>query len=121
MNARGKSGEDLALRYLESKGFALLCRNYRSRYGEIDMILENGEYIVFVEVKARGARALDSPGASVTPAKQRKIIQTALLYLAERPSSRQPRFDVVEIVYSDGAGPEISHLENAFFAEGAGF
>lgn len=115
-NSSGKTGEDRAAEFLAEKGFRLLCRNYRSRFGEIDIIAENGRYLLFVEVKTRESGALTGPLEAVTPAKQRKIAKTALLYLESHPTKLQPRFDVIGIETSgkDRRILSVRHIENAF-------
>ena len=92
-------------------------RNYRSRFGEIDIIAANKQYILFVEVKTRSGKMLDRPAAWVTTAKQHKIIKTAALYLQYCELELQPRFDVAEIYAPQGMStrePEFCYWENAF-------
>lgn len=103
--------------YLERKGFRILDRGYRSRYGEIDLIVRNDRFLVFVEVKLRKnanfARAMEY----VDHRKQEKLRITAEFYLAEHPTLLQPRFDVIELYAPWGIqtrSPEIYHLEDAF-------
>ena len=115
-NSSGKAGEDRAAEYLSEKGFRILSRNYRSRFGEIDLIAEDGRYLLFVEVKTRESGAPVGPLEAVAPAKRRKIAKTALFYLESHPTKLQPRFDVIAVETARG-GPEIlsvRHLENAF-------
>ena len=114
-SAIGKMGEDYTAQVLEGRGFTILHRNYHSRYGEIDLIGENGEYLVFVEVKARKPQAMSSPLESVTPQKQRRLILTAQTYLAEHPTEKQPRFDVAGVEIQEGRVVRLEYLENAFF------
>lgn len=111
----GINGEDDALRYLTGKGYELVVRNFRAERGEIDIIMKDGGDIVFVEVKARDINSLARPSESVTLRKQKKLIQTALIYMQKTSCGLQPRFDIVEVVY-DPAIPEpaITHFENAF-------
>ena len=120
--SRGAAGEVLAARYLRKKGYQLLAANYRSRFGEIDIIAADEKYIAFVEVKLRGDAAIYTPQEAVTPAKQQKIICTALLYMQMYPSDLQPRFDVISIV-TDGKDPmkvrSLTHLPAAFDAGSA--
>ncbi len=115
--SKGAAGEVLAARYLRDKGYELLGANYRSRFGEIDIIAADDTYIVFVEVKSRSQNAYYTPREAVTATKQQRIIKTALLYLAEYPDERQPRFDVVEIVTEAGQPMKVlslDHLESAY-------
>jgi len=116
-NASGKIGEDYAAQFLTKKGYRVVARNYRSRFGEIDLIAENKEYIVFAEVKTRDKHYTVSPLEAVTAGKQKKIIKTALFYLQSSKTALQPRFDVIGIVTA--ADPfsvlSVEHIENAFF------
>lgn len=117
----GVLGERAAADYLTAHGYKIRERNFRSRFGEIDLIATKGPYLCFVEVKTRGTRAIARPAASVTASKQRKILLTAEYYIARHRhllerSGLQPRFDVAE-VYADAAGPsgpKIQYIENAF-------
>ena len=119
-NGSGAVGEDAAADYLAAKGYRIVERNYRTRFGEIDIIAESGQYILFTEIKTRQKDSMVSPFEAVTPAKQRRITKTALLYLQTHRVSLQPRFDVIGITMSEDGGSvqTISHLENAFAAKG---
>ena len=118
--SRGKLGEDITTDYLCKNDFEIVARNYRSRYGEIDIIAKNSEFIAFVEVKARNEKALERPAAAGTSAKRRKIIQTALIFLSEFEYDLQPRFDVCEITIDNRTNMliELNYIENAFDTEG---
>lgn len=109
----GSEGESLAARYLKRQGYTIVGQNFSCRYGEIDVIARQGDYIVFVEVKTRKNDAFAQPREFVTPAKQERIRKTALLWLQQNDLDLQPRFDVIEIL-GEGKHPEIRHLENAF-------
>ncbi len=119
--SRGAIGEVMAARFLRDKKWTIIASNYRCRFGEIDMIAQDGSYIVFVEVKTRARGALVSPAEAVTRDKQRKLIKTAGLFLQRYPSKYQPRFDVVE-VWTEKEDPlsvsEINHIIGAYEAEG---
>ena len=112
----GALGEDAAARLLEQSGYRILERNYRCRLGEVDLIAEQGALLVFVEVRTRATAAFGGPAATVTRAKQRKVIAAARDFLARwRGPERGVRFDVVSVV--DGpAGPVLEHLPAAFEA-----
>jgi len=115
--ARGKWGEALALKYLTDRGYCAVCEGYRSRFGEIDLIVKDRAFLVFVEVKLRKNANFAYAREYVGKDKQRKIIATASLWLASHKTQLQPRFDVIEIYASDGENtesPEIIHIENAF-------
>ncbi len=106
----GLRGEETAEEYLTGKGMACLERRYRSRCGEIDLIMQDGETIVFVEVKTRRNGAPGSGMMSVNAAKQRRVTNAAMLYLMNsRLLGRPVRFDVVEI-NSD----RLIHVRDAF-------
>lgn len=96
--SKGAIGETIAARFLRDKKYTILAANYRCRFGEIDIIAADRSYIAFVEVKTRRADALYTPREAVTAAKQRRILQTAAVYLSRNPIERQPRFDVIEVV-----------------------
>ena len=113
----GRAGEEIIAKHLLNKGFKIIKRNYRCKCGEIDIIAENKEYIVFTEVKTRGKNSFAAPSAFVTAAKQRKILKTAAYYLMTNPSALQPRFDIGEVLYSDGKA-EVNYIENAFIQGG---
>lgn len=109
--AKGVMGENAACDYLIQKGMQLLQRRYRSPYGEIDLILLHHSVLVFTEVKARETLGRMDAQYAVTPAKQRRLIQTARCYLGEHPeyTSCVIRFDVITVA-RDG----ILHLPDAF-------
>jgi putative endonuclease len=97
--ARGRAAEDAALRHLESRGLALLDRNYRCRLGEIDLVMRDGDSLVFVEVRARADAGHGGAAASVGAHKQRRLALAARHYLMTRPrlAALPARFDVVAI------------------------
>ena len=114
----GVLGETLALRYLVGKGYEVLERNYRTRHGEIDLILRGEDVLVFVEVKARRGSGFGDPLEAVTPHKQARIRLMAEAYLAERGTDfveefEEIRFDAVGILVGGGAN-EVRHVEDAF-------
>jgi putative endonuclease len=111
---QGKAGEDLAARFLERKGLKILERNYRFERGEIDLIAEDGDELIFIEVKARRSAAFGAPEDAVTEKKQEQIRGVAEGYLYEHDIENRPcRFDVVAIEFKNGVS-EIRHIENAF-------
>lgn len=114
----GVFGESLALRYLVRKGYEVLERNYRSRHGEIDLILRRDGILVFVEVKARRGPGFGDPLEAITPSKQSRVRLMAEAYLAEKGVEfvnglEGIRFDAVGILVADGSN-EIRHVEDAF-------
>jgi putative endonuclease len=113
----GDWGEDAALGYLKKLGYREIGRGYRTRFGEIDLIVTDGEYIVFVEVKMRKNRDFGEAREFVGAAKQKRVRTTAQIWLNSGGAELQPRFDVVEVYAPDGVRtrePEIIHIENAF-------
>lgn len=116
-NKLGAYGEETALGFLKKLGFREVARGYRTRFGEIDIIVKNNEYIVFVEVKLRKNRDFGEAREFVGEKKQRRIRTTAQIWLAANDTELQPRFDVIEIYAPEGTktrNPEIIHIENAF-------
>lgn len=117
--SRGALGEVLAARFLRDKGYTIRSSNFRCRLGEIDIIVADKQYLVFVEVKTRREDARYLPREAVTLTKQRKLIQTAATYLSRFPTDLQPRFDVVEVITTaDGSARvvEINHIMGAYEA-----
>ena len=112
----GRWGEEQAARYLQKKKFRIVGMNYTCRFGEIDIIAENRDYVLFVEVKLRKSDRFAAAREFVNTAKQERLITTAQLWLAANPVKKQPRFDVVEIYAPHGSEGEIriNHIENAF-------
>ena len=111
----GKTGEDLAVRELLSRGYAIRDRRYRTRRGEIDIVCEDRGTIVFVEVRAKSSLTFGGAAGSVTPAKQRRVTASAVEYLARHRLTGCPcRFDVVAIDQARGPAPEITVYPNAF-------
>ena len=112
----GKFGEDKAADFLKKNGYSVIERNFRCRMGEIDIIAETDEYLVFVEVKTRKNDSFGQAREYVTFSKQQKIKKTALMYLTYHDSDKQPRFDVIEVYIPEGffGKVTINHLENAF-------
>ncbi|MCC8073281.1 MAG: YraN family protein, partial [Clostridiales bacterium] len=113
MNNKGKFYEDVALKYLKKHRYKLVDYNFKSKFGEIDLIVKNRKYLCFVEVKQRDANDYATPAEYVDSSKQRKIISTAKLFLYAHPTELQPRFDVVEIYTENNSIKSIKHLENA--------
>jgi len=115
----GNTGENYTAQLLEKRDMYILARNFHSRYGEIDIIAHDDEYICFVEVKTRKCGSMISGEESVTVSKRRKIINTALCWLNENENELQPRFDVC-VVHTDRYGYIHSHdyYDGAFDATG---
>ena len=116
-NLVGAWGESLAAGYLQKKRYKLLATGYRCRFGEIDIIAQKDDFIIFVEVKTRSDNYMVSGRDSVTRPKQKRIIKAAMQYLQSYKPNCQPRFDVIEITVGKDSD-NIVHIENAFTAEG---
>lgn len=107
----GNKAEDLAAKFLREKGLKIIAKQYKSKFGEIDLIALDGGEVVFVEVKARRTADFGHPEESVTPSKLRKIMAVGDKFLKEKNwEQRLHRIDVVAITYGD-VEPEIHHLE----------
>ena len=109
----GAAGEKEASRYLQSKGYKIITNNYRSRFGEIDIIVKDKNTTVFVEVKTRSSSKFGSPADSVSYFKLQKLIKTSQFYIS-RFKVPDYRFDVIEISLQDGEFC-VNHLENVTF------
>ena len=106
----GEAKERLAAAFLEGRGLRPIARNHRCRFGEIDLIMQDGGVLVFVEVRYRGSSRFGSPAETVDSHKQRRLIAAAGHYLAAHPTMLPCRFDVVAI----GGRDQIQWLKDAF-------
>lgn len=110
----GRQGEDLAASFLRQRGYTIVCRNYRCRSGEIDIIARKKNLLCFIEVKTRRTRRFGLPQEAVTAAKQHKIGRAAQDFLLRHGLENRPaRFDVIAVDFSTGNGI-IKLIENAF-------
>ena len=113
----GRLGEQLTAEYLEEKGYEIVERNFKCRFGEIDVIAEDRKFLIFAEVKLRKSAEYGAAREFVDARKQERLRQTALLWLEGHETRLQPRFDVIEIYEPDGMAtkqPVIRQLEDAF-------
>ena len=116
-NASGAWGEMVAAKYLKKKHYKVIATNYRCKFGEIDIIAANKQFLVFVEVKTRRSDAFAAAAEFVDIYKQNRLRSTAELYLAANPTELQPRFDVIEVYAPLGVATKrsvINHLEDVF-------
>lgn len=116
-NITGAWGEALAAEYLRQKHYTPVAAGYYCKFGEIDLIVKDRNFLVFVEVKLRKNANFARAADYVDRRKQERLRITASVYLAENPTLLQPRFDVIEIYAPQGTltpNPEIYHLEDAF-------
>lgn len=111
----GRLGERLARSYLEEKGYTVLSQNYRTKLGEIDLVVKKNETIIFVEVRTRSSAVYGTPQESIDRYKQEKLIRLALQFCAHHYLySQDLRFDVIAITLQDNE-PKIEHIPNAFW------
>jgi putative endonuclease len=113
LNATGSAAENIAAMYLQQKGLKLLDRNYSCRYGEIDLIMQEGKTLVFVEVRLRSSSSFGGAAISITAGKQQKIIRTAEQYL-QKHGNASCRFDV--ILMNRAHQDSVEWIANAFDA-----
>jgi len=116
VQALGRTGEDIACRYLSGKGYKIVARRFRMFRGELDIVARDGRTLVFVEVKARSDASHGRPEEAVTPGKQRQLRRIAQAFLVAHPHPGVAcRFDVVAILLRGGPdGPRIEHFVDAF-------
>ena len=113
----GRHGEDLAVQWLRKKGYEIVARNYRRRFGEVDIIARHNGYLVFIEVKTRSSNRFGLPADALTIRKQQQLTRIAEDYLVHHNYLDIPcRFDVLSVVLRQGKKPEISIVVNAFDA-----
>ena len=112
----GQFGEEQAARYLRRRFYTILERNYRCRFGEIDLIAKRAGVLAFVEVKLRKDDLHGEAREFVTAQKQQRVMAAAQMWLSQHETALQPRFDVIEVYAPQGEdGPvKLNHIENAF-------
>lgn len=105
-------GEQVAAEFLESQGMVIIASQYKKSFGEIDLIAQDGDEVVFVEVKVRATHTFGYPEDSVTPQKVRHILRVAQSYLEEKRQTESPwRIDVLAVEYYQDP-PKVTHLKN---------
>lgn len=109
----GKTGEEMAVAYLQSQGHRVLHRNWRNRHLEIDIVTLDREELVFVEVKCRSSVKFGEPYHAVDCEKQRKLILAANAYIRRYRCTQEVRFDIVSIDL--GSSSPVAHIKNAFY------
>jgi putative endonuclease len=117
----GRVGEAAASAWLSARGYQVLGQNVRTRFGEIDLVVREGEVMVFVEVKTRRGSGFGHPADAIGPRKQRRLTRLAAAYLHHhRMDGASVRFDVVAVlVAADGQVTNIEHMPDAFHSEGS--
>ena len=111
----GNNGEQLAVVYLEHKGFRVLQTNWRYKRAEVDIIAQIDDMIVFVEVKTRSYDFFGPPDASVNARKQKLITDASHAYIEEQEYEGAIRFDIIAILVDGQSSPQINHYEDSFF------
>ena len=111
---RGRWGEALAAEFLRRKGYRIIASGWRCRFGEIDLIARDGDYLCFVEVKLRGSGAIGLPREFVDSRKQSRLRAAAACYLSARALDVPARFDVAEVYEEADGALRITYLEDAF-------
>lgn len=112
-HALGLEGERLAERWLRKRGLKTIARRFSTPIGELDLVMRQGQTVVFVEVKTRGDDKQENPVDAVTRRKQARVARAAKWFLKSKRWEERPcRFDVVTIVYKDGAQPQVEHIED---------
>lgn len=111
----GKTGEDLAVNYLENKGYRILDRNWRSGHKEIDIVAMDGEILVAVEVKTRKSATYGEPETAVTVGKQQMLIRAVDAYIRYKNLDVDVRFDIISIILNEEE-QQIEHIEDAWMA-----
>ena len=112
MNKQGARAESMAAQFLQHRGLKLLQQNYRCRFGEIDLILQDGDALVFAEVRLRSRGDFGGAAASINTAKQAKLVRAAQHYLATLAHIPPCRFDAV--LLQDSGGNNIEWIRDAF-------
>lgn len=111
---KGREAEQLALEWLQKRGFALLERNYRVGHKEIDLIVESRSFIHIVEVKALSAPTAMDPSRRVDARKRQLLASAANYWLRSHSALKEAQFDIVTVLFSD-TGPQLEYIPNAFY------
>lgn len=111
----GDLGENLAVTFLERKGYTILARNYRYSRAEVDIVAKLESVLIFAEVKTKSYTYYGEPSEAVTPAKERLLFDAANAYMEEQNHEGELRFDIISIVLDADDKPTFKHYEDAFF------
>ena len=113
-NEFGNLAEELAVSFLEDKGYKILVKNFRYQKGEIDIIAEFNNEIIIVEVKARGSDLFMEPQEAVTKKKIKSLVMVADFFMRDRNLDQEVRFDIIAVLPDQKGKLQITHLEDAF-------
>jgi len=114
-NDLGQQGEDLAVSFLEKKGYTILMRNYRFQKAEIDIIAQNEESLIVIEVKTRSSIEFGLPQDFIKPAKIKLLIKAVNQYVEVQKIDKNIRFDIIAVHKKSDGDFEIEHIEDAFY------
>lgn len=116
LRQKGDTGEEAAVCLLEQKGWKITARNWRCKYGELDIVAwDTDGVLVFVEVKTRSSEHFGGPEAALNFRKRTRIIRSAVTYMESTGYEWKIRFDVMAVIHKDGEIKQVRHLEDAFF------
>lgn len=113
---KGREGEEMAIAFLRKKGFSILATNWHFQHLELDIIAQDGDVLVFVEVKTRATSYFGNPEDAVSPQKISRLLNAAEAYIFEKDFQGDSRFDVISIIMPYGKKPELEYFEDAFMA-----
>ncbi|MXV14463.1 YraN family protein [Hufsiella ginkgonis] len=114
-NDLGRKGEEIAKDYLGSKGYKVICRNWRRSQAEVDLIAEFGQRFIFIEVKTRTGTFFGEPETFVGAAKQRNMQFAAEKFIEIRDHQGEIRFDIISILFGSYGSYNLRHIEDAFW------
>lgn len=111
----GQQGERIAANYLQQNGYTIVTRNWRCRFGEIDLVARKEDTLVFVEVRTRQSDTPENAFASINTTKRKKLVRAVHLYLAEQHLQTDAgwRIDVIAVILARGTAPQVAHAEDA--------
>jgi putative endonuclease len=112
----GRRGEQIAADYLRARGYAVVTTNWRSRFGELDLVATYRGQVVFVEVRSRSTATVATAEESVGPDKQRRLLRMAESYLQQHAPNASARIDVVTVYFAAGQAPAVRHIVGAVSA-----
>ncbi len=113
-NELGKIGEEMAVAHLQKIGYRIRLTNYLVGKAEIDIIAEDGEFIVFVEVKTRTGEIHENPIETVTTRKRKMLIEAADFYINDRGIENESRFDIIAVIKNKNNTYKLEHITDAF-------
>ena len=114
-NELGQKGEDMAVKFLENKGYQVLEKNWRYKKAELDVICKKDEILIFVEVKTRTTTKYGMPEDFVSKSKRKLMFGAANAYMVKVGHEWEIRFDVISVIMNSLYPPKITHFEDAFF------